>query len=180
MIKINELEKEQFLAFFEYLDKHLSENGKDEKELFQPVTQEESIITEDWKEKFTSGFSKKYAEKGWRKMWIATNLENQIVGHIDIRSRMEPNTSHRVLLGMGVDSQFRKLKIGQKMLDFVIDYCKVQPEIYWLDLEVMSQNIPAISLYRKQNFEELTTTKDMFRIDGNSYDYTSMTLNVEN
>jgi hypothetical protein len=44
----------------------------------------------------------------------------------------------------------------------------------------MTNNIPAKSLYEKMNFELINTTKDMFRIDNISHDYTSMTLNVEN
>ncbi|MEZ4827832.1 MAG: GNAT family N-acetyltransferase [Bacteroidia bacterium] len=103
-----------------------------------------------------------------------------MVGHIDIRPNNHPNAEHRVLLGMGVDSNFRGLKIGHQLLAFVIEYCKNNPKISWLDLEVMENNIPAKRLYEKMNFETLATTKDMFRIEGISYDYTSMTLRVEN
>ncbi|WP_196888479.1 GNAT family N-acetyltransferase [Aureivirga sp. CE67] len=179
MIKIKEIEPEDYDTFFNYLDNHLSENGSEANEIFQPLTTEQSILTEEWKYKFKTGFEKDFGEIGWRKLWIAENLDNQIVGHIDIRSRMELNTTHRVLLGMGVDSQFRKLKIGQQILEFVIDYCKLDSKICWLDLEVMSQNIPAIRLYEKYNFQQIGKTVDMFRLNNKSYNFTSMTLNVE-
>jgi len=80
---------------------------------------------------------------------------------------------------MGVDSQFRKLKIGQQLVQFVIDYCKKQPDINWLDLDVMSNNIPAIRLYEKLEFQVLSRTDDMFRIEDVSYGHTAMTMNVE-
>ncbi|MTI29519.1 GNAT family N-acetyltransferase [Xanthovirga aplysinae] len=179
MIKIEEIKKEQLDAFIDYFNFHLSENGKGKNPIFQPLSQEQSILTEEWKEKFEIGLIKNFGEIGWRKLWIATTQENQIVGHIDIRSYNELNTSHRVLLGMGVDSNFRKLKIGQKMLEFVIAYCRKQPKISWLDLQVMTLNTPAIGLYKKMEFQILTNTIDRFRINNVSYDYTSMTLNVE-
>ncbi len=72
------------------------------------------------------------------------------------------------------------MKIGQNLLAFIIDYCKANRQISWIDLQVLTNNIPATKLYKKMNFEELSITKDMFRIDNISYDYTSMTLNVEN
>jgi ribosomal protein S18 acetylase RimI-like enzyme len=123
--------------------------------------------------------NKAYGEIGWRKIWVALTKENNIVGHIDIRSTNKLNTEHRVLLGMGVDSNFRSLKIGHQLLEFIIDFCRNNRKISWIDLEVLTSNIPAKRLYEKMNFEQLSVTKDMFRIDNISYDYTSMTLNVE-
>jgi ribosomal protein S18 acetylase RimI-like enzyme len=179
MISIRELEKDKLGDFFKYLTIHLSENGQYGTTIFQPLSKEQSVISNDWKEKFEGGINKKFDEIGWRKIWIALNQENNIVGHIDIRCHNQLNMEHRVLLGMGVDSKFRSLKIGQKLIEFIIDYCRNSPKIAWIDLQVMTNNSPAIGLYKKMNFTELSNTKDMFRIDHISYDYTSMTLNVE-
>ncbi len=176
-IKIEELNRERLGLFFDYLAKHLSENG--EEFLFQPLSKAQSKLDNAWKEKFESGLFKDFGESGWRKLWIATDFEGHIIGHIDIRSRNEPNTRHRVLLGMGVDSSFRNLKVGKRLLEFVIAYCKNQPEISWIDLEVLANNIPAARLYEKMGFRLLSRVPDMFRIENASYDYLSMTLNVE-
>jgi len=177
-INIKKIKKEQFPDFFRYLTVHLAENGQNGL-YFQPLSIEQSKFDEEWEKKFSIGLEKEKGEEGWRILWLATNQENQIVGHIDIRGRPEPNTSHRVLLGMGVDSQFRKLKIGQQLVQFVIDYCKNQPDISWLDLDVMSNNVPAIRLYEKIEFQVLSQTDDMFRIEDVSYGHTAMTMNVE-
>ena len=131
------------------------------------------------KEKFRTGINKKFGETGWRKLWIARNNNGKIVGHIDIRSRNELNTEHRVLLGMGTDSNYRYLKVGQRLLNYVIDYCQSHTKISWIDLDVLSNNIPAIRLYEKLDFQLLSSVHDMFRIHNKSYDYKSMTLNVE-
>lgn len=178
MIAINEIKMDQLDVFLEYLVVHLSENGKGGNLLFQPLSQEQSKSIHDWKDKFEAGLTKRFGEMGSRKLWIATNEDNAIVGHIDIRFYNELNTAHRVLLGMGVDSKFRKMRIGQSLLEFVIRYCKKQPEINWLDLQVLALNTPAICLYEKMEFQKISTTTDMFRINHVSYDYTSMTLNV--
>ena len=180
MISIKELHKDKLDDFFQYLKIHLSENGQKGAPLFQPISKHQSALSDEWKEKFENGLNKRNEESGWRKIWIAINQEEKIVGHIDIRSQNQLNAEHRVLLGMGVDSSFRNLKIGQNLLEFIIDHCKDNRKISWIDLQVLTNNIPAIRLYKKMNFEELSVTKDMFRINNISYDYTSMTLNVEN
>ncbi|GIQ60778.1 N-acetyltransferase [Flavobacterium collinsii] len=177
MISIKELNKDRLGDFFQYLKIHLSKNGEKGTTLFQPLSKQQSTLSNEWKAKFEDGMNEKV---GWRKIWVAINEEEKIVGHIDIRSQNQSNAEHRVLLGMGVDSNFRNLKIGQNLLEFIIDYCKVNRKISWIDLQVLTNNIPATRLYKKMNFEELSITKDMFRIDNISYDYTSMTLNVEN
>ncbi len=179
MIIINQLNKERLNDFFDYLSTHLSENGINETPLFQPLSIEKSMLNDEWKERFKNGLKKDANTAGWRKLWIATNQENQIVGHVDIRSHNEQYTEHRVLLGMGVDSNFRKLKIGQKLMEFIINYCKNDDAICWIDLQVLTNNEPAIKLYKKMNFQLQSSMEDMFRIDKTSYGYTAMTLNVE-
>lgn len=176
---IKEFEKGRLDDFIAYLTIHLSENGENGSVLFQPISRYQSTFSEDWKEKFKEGIKKNNGDIGWRKVWIALN-DDKIIGHIDIRSHMQINTEHRVILGMGIRSNYRNLKIGQKLLEHLIDYCLKNNKISWIDLQVLTSNTVAISLYKKMNFKELSNTRDMFRIGNISYDYTSMTLNVEN
>lgn len=177
-INIVEVKKEDLDEFLSYLKTHLAENG-DKGILFQPLSKEQVNLGENWKKKFASGFGKSFGEIGWRKLWVARNAEGRIAGHIDIRAYSQPNSEHRVLLGMGVDINFRKLRIGQGMLAFVVAYCENHPRISWLDLEVLSNNTPARKLYEKMGFQLISTVPDMFRINKVSYDYTSMVLDVE-
>jgi|APTNR8051073442_1049403.scaffolds.fasta_scaffold00553_25 ribosomal protein S18 acetylase RimI-like enzyme len=180
MISIIALNKERLEDFFQYLAIHISENGLNGTTLFQPLSKQQSTLSNELKSKFENGMNKEYGEIGWRKTWVAINQENKIVGHIDIRSNNQLNAEHRVILGMGVDRNFRNIKIGYKLLDFIIEYCRNNQKISWIDLDVLSNNIPAKSLYEKMGFEQLSVTKDMFRIANISYDYTFMTLNVDN
>ena len=180
MIIIKELDNERLKEFFHYLTIHISENGQNGNNLYFPLSREQSILSNELMKKFKEGLNKDFGENEWRKVWIALNQENKIVGHLDLRSNNQLNSGHRVLLGMGVDINFRSLKIGYNLLEFIIEYCRQNPKIIWIDLEVMTKNIPAKNLYEKMGFEHLSTIKDMFRINSISYDYTFMTLNVEN
>ena len=165
VVKIEEIEESYIKTFLEYLYSHLSENGTNNF-FFLPLMKEQSNIGNNWEDKFRIGMKKQLGEVGWRKLWVAKNGDNNIIGHIDIRHRNELNTQHRVVLGMGTDRHFRKKKVGQHLLEHVIAYCKKQTEISWLDLDVMANNIPAIRLYEKMDFKQLGYTADMFRIHG--------------
>lgn len=178
MISIETLQKDRLEEFYEYLSRHISENGEMGHSPFFPLSAEQSVLSEDLKGKFELGINKAMHDTGWRKVWIAVDDKNKIVGHIDIRPHQQLNTKHRVLLGMGVDRNFRKLKIGQLLLEFIVDYCRSEDSIAWIDLEVMENNMPAINLYRKLNFIEKQSIKDMFRIEDHSFNYTLMTLQV--
>lgn len=180
MTIITELTKERLDNFFQYLARHISENGLNGTDLFVPLTLQQSQLSDELKSKFEDGLEKEFGENGWRKTWLAINEENNIVGHADIRNNNQLNAGHRVVLGMGVDNNYRRQKIGFNLLEKIINYCKGNPKISWLDLEVISSNTKAKNLYEKIGFRQVGLTEDMFRIDTISYDYISMTLNVEN
>ena len=178
MIIIKQLNKDDLDLFFEYLGRHLNENGRFGNPVFQPLSVNQSKLTPQWKKRFENCLVNKSNDKDWRKIWVARTAEKQIVGHIDIRPYPDQNTGHRVLLGMGVDSKFRNMRIGQKLIEFIIEYCKADPDINWIDLQVLSNNKPAVKLYEKMKFKEIGRVNDMFRIESVSYDYIHMTLNI--
>ncbi len=175
--RIEELNNNNLPRFLKYLEIHLSENDHNGL-FFLPMTKEQSKYNSEWEDKFREGMSCEIGQTDWRKLWLAVGQDEQILGHIDIRSRKELNTEHRVLLGMGTDRKFRQMKIGQQLLEYVLEYCINNPKILWVDLEVLAINLPAIGLYKKMGFKELSQIEDMFRINGQSYDYKSMTINV--
>lgn len=169
----NDLEK-----FFKYLEAHLEENGLDGYDLFQPLTKSQSKLSDILRSKFSEGISIESGEIGWRRLWLAVDEQEEVIGHIDIRNHPEANTQHRVLLGMGIDSSCRRLGLGSRLLKEVISYCESQNHISWLDLWVIASNTAAISLYNKTKFVKTGEIEDMFRIDGCSYGYISMSKSV--
>jgi len=179
MLSIQPLTAEKLESFFDYLAPQLAENGSEGNPLFFPLSKAQSVLSPELQTSFAASITKDFGDKGWRKAWIAIHPSGEIVGHIDIRAHHQPNTPHRVLLGMGVEANFRRQKIGRQLLDFVVQYCRAKKEIYWLDLEVMENNLPAKKLYEAAGFKLLSRVEDMFRIDGKSYAYTAMALRVE-
>ena len=97
-------------------------------------------------------------------------------GHIDLRHYGEEYKFHRVLLGMGVDSSLRKQGLGVELIKCVTEFCNESPSIDWLDLNVLSNNLPAKNLYLKCGFEVIGDVPGCYLIEGQSVSETMMTL----
>ncbi len=81
---------------------------------------------------------------------------------------------------MGVDVLHRRAGIGERLLNFLLDWMQANTQFEYLDLQVMSDNLPAISLYRKLGFITYGEIGDMYRIDGKSVSETLMSRRVKN
>ncbi|MBB1488844.1 GNAT family N-acetyltransferase [Oceanospirillum sediminis] len=178
-MKIVEAAKSDLDAFFSYLDGQLSENGQGETPLFLPMSREIEAVPEPAKAKFVQGFSYQCGDAGWRKLWLAKDESGKIKGHIDLRHHSDGNRLHRVLLGMGVDSTCRKQGLGTILLEYVLAFCQEHEAIDWLDLTVLSDNLPAKNLYLKTGFNIVGEFKDQYRIDGQSVSETAMAKAVK-
>ncbi len=62
---------------------------------------------------------------------------------------------------------------------FVLEHCKTEDTIDWIDLCVLSGNDPAICLYRKMGFSIIGEYQDRYRIDGESISEILMTMHVK-
>lgn len=173
--------------FFQYLDFHLQDNGVNEKPIFQPLSREESKVSDAVKNKFLTGVNKAVGEESWRTLMLAFStqeiggqqiIEQEIVGHIDIRPHPNKCSGHRALLGMGVGVGHRRAGIGEQLLNFMLEWMKANTQIEYLDLQVMSDNLPALGLYRKLGFVPCGEICDMYRIDGKSVSETLMSLQI--
>lgn len=160
-------------AFLRYLNEHLLGNGRDGAPLFQPMPRGQGFPPEKGAA-FRNGAAAALGQPGWRRVWVAES-DSGIMGHIDLRSRPEPGTAHRALLGMGVQREVRRAGVGMALLDAAIAWATEQG-LEWIDLEVLSANAPAVALYRKRGFVQTGEIPDMFRIDGESLAYTYMSL----
>ncbi|UUA72550.1 GNAT family N-acetyltransferase [Cellvibrio sp. QJXJ] len=165
--------------FFEYLAIQLFDNAADNSPLFQPIAKEHCQVSDLLKAKFQNGFEFTTGNPDWRKLWLAKNRDDQILGHIDLRHYNDEYRFHRVLLGMGVHHAARKQGIGLKLLETVILFCRESSSIEWLDLNVLSNNLPAKKLYLKCGFTIIGEMTDCYRIDGKLIAETTMTLNTK-
>jgi GNAT superfamily N-acetyltransferase len=166
--------------YFEYLGAQLLDNSAKDYPLFQPIAAEHCQVSEQLRSKFRNGFEYRRGKSGWRKLWLVKDFRGHILGHIDLRHYSGEYSFHRVLLGMGVDRSLRKQGLGAKLIQSVIQFCRETNDIDWLDLNVLSNNVPAKNLYLKCGFKVIGEMSDCYRIDGESVSETTMTLCTKN
>lgn len=164
--------------FFAYLDDHLRDNGADGTPLFQPQGRGQPRLPPGLRIAFIRGVEMAVGEPGWRRLWLALGPTGDIVGHADLRARPEPAARHRAMLGMGVHRAWRRRGLGRKLLAATIDWARSGEDIAWIDLEVMSANLPACALYARAGFTTVARIADMLRIDGVSHDLSYMTFRL--
>ncbi|HEY5800358.1 MAG TPA: GNAT family N-acetyltransferase [Burkholderiaceae bacterium] len=165
-------------AFFAYLADHLGDNGMNGTPLFQPAIPGSNVLVPEKVAALTAGLERELDEPGWRRIWIAIDNTDQggvIAGHVDLRSRADILASHRTLLGMGVHRAYRRRGLGFALITHALNWATSQPQLHWVDLEVMAINDSAQRLYERHGFVKLSETPDMFRIGGQPYSYISMT-----
>ena len=172
---IESLEEKDFQHFFSYLDLQLKENGRDGAPLFQPQSRAKNGFPREREAGFVEGLSIAIGAPKWRRAWVYQESSGGMVGHIDLRGRPEPFTSHRALLGMGVRKEFRGQGIGTALVDHVLHWARSTGIIDVIDLEVLGNNEQAVRLYQRAGFDSLCRVEDMFRIDGQSEPYVLMT-----
>jgi len=171
---IHLLQQEQFDDFLRYLNDHLSDNGSGATAYFQPLPRSESFFPAEKAELFRTGLATPVGTPGWRRAWIARTDDGRIAGHIDLRAHPERLSTHRCLLGMGVDRGFRRIGLGARLIAHAAQWAADVPDLAWIDLQVLSVNQSAVRLYKRCGFVKTGETEDMFRIDDQSYAYTFM------
>ena len=162
--------------FFAYLDDHLRDNGRDGAPLFQPLSREQSHLPTGLRISFIKGLEIPVGEPGWRRLWLALDSRGTIAGHIDLRGRPEPAARHRAMLGMGVHRAYRRHGLGMRLVDTAVDWARQETGLAWIDLEVLSENRPAVELYVRAGFTMTARIADMLQIDGASHDLSYMTF----
>ncbi|MCW8879422.1 MAG: GNAT family N-acetyltransferase [Kangiellaceae bacterium] len=177
-MKIKALSPNQMDSFIDYLSAQVRSNGLNGEPLYLPVSPGTEYLNQQKIGKIKSGIDIEVGKPGWRRYWIIHNEGDEMVAHIDLRARDEPSTPHRALLGMGMNNEYRGKGIGGRLVEFVLEWAKEQIDIKWVDLQVMENNIPGVKLYQKMGFELQGKYEEMFCIDGEYYDYLSMTKRV--
>ncbi|MBB4820655.1 RimJ/RimL family protein N-acetyltransferase [Pseudomonas alcaligenes] len=177
---INAVSPADFDAFMAYLDDHLRENGSPEVGYFQPLSRSASSYPPERKAAFRAGLEIALGEPGWRRAWVARAEDGQIAGHIDLRSHAERYATHRCLLGMGVHCAHRRRGLGALLIEQAGRWAASTALLEWIDLQVLGSNAAAIALYRRAGFIQVGEVPQMFKIDGQSFSYTTMTKRCSN
>ena len=118
-------------------------------------------------------------QPGWQRWFCAHDAKRQlIIGHVDLKSDPLRSALHRCELGIGIETPYRAMGLGRRLMMEAINFARHRQAIEWIDLKVFANNKPARSLYRDMGFIEVGTVTDRFRIDSQCIDDVIMTLNV--
>jgi ribosomal protein S18 acetylase RimI-like enzyme len=167
-------------ALFLYLDDHLQDNGRGNTPLFQPMARADSRFPVDKRAAFALGLGAEIGAPGWRRAWMALDADGLICGHVDLRARAERASSHRCQLGLGVHRDWRARGLGRALLGTALSWARSQPVLDWVDLEVLSNNLPARRLYAASGFASYGELPDLFRLDGEQHGYVYMACALKN
>lgn len=176
MHTIEELSEIDLLLYRDHLKRHMSKEDDEEGIIFHPVIDLTYFDTEDFIQNNTKAIHKKLTELQWHRVWVVKD-QGKIIAHLDLKGSRLEAMSHRTSLGLGIEKNYRRLGLGNKLMQKAIDWAREQ-KFVWLDLYVHTQNQKAMNLYKKFGFVEIGTTKDNFRVNGVSIDDTHMTLKL--
>lgn len=95
-------------------------------------------------------------------------IENKIVGMCSIEGINKIRIKHRVDMAITVLKNYWGNKIGEKLIDYAIDYCKSNC-IKKIELTVRIDNERALKLYKKFGFEIEGEIKNFIYLNGNYY-----------
>ena len=169
-------------ALFAYLGEQLAENGRDGAPLFQPMERTDTGVPPAMRERFANGLATPIGQPGWRRAWIALDAAGMVAGHVDLRARTEPASSHRILLGMGVRHDLRRLGLGTQLLQTALAWAQALraqgAPFAWIDLEVLAQNYQARALYLRSGFHVTGEVPDLYRIGGAQVGAVSMSIRL--
>ncbi len=175
-MKIRPAVEADLAAFFVYLDDHLRDNGANGTPLFQPLSRDQPRMPAGLRLAFIKGLHLAVGQPGWRRLWLALGPTGNIAGHIDLRARPEFAAAHRAMLGMGVQRLYRRRGLGAQLVGTAVGWARQEAGIDWIDLEVLADNRPAVSLYLRAQCQMIARIEDMVRVDGASHDLCYMTL----
>lgn len=84
---------------------------------------------------------------------LVAEVEGEIVGSIGLNVVQSPRRAHTASIGMGVRDDWHGKGVGTGMMQAVIDLADKWLNLKRLELEVFTDNEPALKLYKKFGFE---------------------------
>lgn len=173
------LSADDLVSYCEHLHRHLKESGQEGDQIFHPFEDLKGMRIFENQQKIADAWKIPVGDLGWERVWgVWDSEQRQWVGHCDLRQVGPPTALHRAMLGMGVEKKYRGKKIGKALINAAIDWSKQEEKFAYIDLNVFSNNLPAIALYQQCGFTTTATRKDRFRIFGRRIDDIIMVLDL--
>ncbi|EJP20339.1 acetyltransferase, GNAT family [Peptostreptococcaceae bacterium AS15] len=103
----------------------------------------------------------------------------EMVGVVYLYGGNRIRNYHSTTLGIGVLKSYENIGIGKKLMQDAIDYAYKSDVIGKINVQVIKENIRAISFYKKNGFEVEGVEKRSLFIDGLFYDAINMGLIIQ-
>ena len=100
---------------------------------------------------------------------LAAEESEEFVGYVMILTESTRKTSHRAYMVIGIREDWRGKGLGKSLIREGIEWAK-ERSLTRLELTVVTDNEPAIALYRKMGFEIEGTKRQSLYIDGRYHD----------
>lgn len=123
----------------------------------------------------------------WIRSFLGTNnslllvaeFEDEIVGNIDLTGSKRQIMRHTAVIGMGMLPEFQNSGLGTSLLSTAIDWSKKNAVLELLWLQVYTENVLGLNLYKKMGFEENGIIKNFFKSQDSYSDQLTMSLSVK-
>lgn len=109
---------------------------------------------------------------------FVVKVHEKIVANAHIQGHTKPRTKHKASIGISVLKDYWHQGIGSMLLQQLIDYAKTMGSIKTIYLEVISENIRAINLYKKFGFEVYGLDQNSTKVGSKYYDNYLMRLDI--
>ncbi len=111
-------------------------------------------------------------------VFLLAKLDGKIIATANYSSYEKKRLSHRGELGLSVLKEYWNKGIGSMLLKEILIFAKKSAKSEIISLEVRSDNLAAIYLYKKFGFEKVGTFKGYFKIDNEYIDVDIMQLMI--
>jgi len=120
-----------------------------------------------------AAFQRKLITNNWPVYYAVDGC--RVVGWADITPAANPRLAHRGFLGMGLIKDFRGRGLGTQLLTKVLKHSK-DIGLEKVELSVYTDNLAAISLYKKCGFKEIGVVKHYRKLNERYFDCVEMEL----
>lgn len=115
-------------------------------------------------------------EKSASSVMFVAKKDGKIVGNAHFSGMTRERLRHRGTIGISVVKSEWGQRIGSRLLHSVLDFAKNTAHTEIISLEVRSDNVRAIELYKRFGFEKIGHFKGFLKINGEYVNFDLMNL----
>ncbi len=109
-----------------------------------------------------------------KSIFLLAKHNNKIIGTANFNAETRSRISHRGSFGISVLKDYWGNGVGTMLLNNLLDFAKNSAKVEIVSLEVRSDNLAAIHLYKKFGFKKIGTFKGYFKIGDDYVDFDIM------